>query len=78
MITHSYRFLDAIFEASIKYSSHTTPSQTFFGSADAWSRDVEQPLFSINSLVKIDVPASDSETYDILRSEPPIQSDVTV
>jgi hypothetical protein len=39
---------------------------------------MEQPLFSITSLEELDPEASDSEIYDIVRSESPSQSNVTV
>lgn len=76
-----YEFIDTILEAAIKSSPHTTPAKTFPDTAMKWNKHIGRRLFSgIN--VEIASEGSDEEeeedAYDIVRSDSPTRSKVTV
>ncbi len=78
--TVRYEFIDTILEAAIKSSPHATPAKIFPDTAIKWNKHIGRRLFSeIN--VEIVSEGSDEEeedAYDIIRSDSPTRSKVTV
>jgi hypothetical protein len=44
-----YRFVDAILEAAVASSPHTTPKKRFPATNEAWTREIESGIFGIPS-----------------------------
>jgi hypothetical protein len=57
-----YRYLDAILDAAISLSLHTTPCKTFPDHHAKWSHSVERKLFDIPQEVLDNLP-DDWEKY---------------
>ena len=85
-----YRYLDAILDAAISCSPHTTPSKTFPDHPAKWNHSVERKLFNIPQGVTSDLPddwdqyleeCSDDgyeEALAVVRSDTPNHSNVVV
>lgn len=85
-----YRYLDAIIDAAIKSSPHTTPVKTFPKDHATWSVKVERKLFDVPQEVLHHLPenwedyldtCSDDDYEDhwlITRSETPTRSNITL
>jgi hypothetical protein len=85
-----YQYIDAILDAAISCSPHTTPSKSFPDHHAKWSHSVEHKLFDIPPEVMDHLPddwekylqeCSDDEYEEdlaIIRSDSPSRSNVVV
>lgn len=79
--TVRYELIDTILEAAINSSLHNIPAKTFPDTAMKWNKHIGRRLFSAINVEIVSEGLDEEEeedAYDIIRSDSPTRSKVTV